>query len=114
MFISIENVFFSYDSVEDGQPVKNAVDGVSLTVEQGEFVAVIGHNGCGKSTLAKHLNAMLLPDSGKVYVEPSALKISESRQRKSARESTRRSKLSVCTSTVCTRRISFRADRSSA
>ena len=69
MFISIENVFFSYDSVEDGQPVKNAVDGVSLTVEQGEFVAVIGHNGCGKSTLAKHLNAMLLPDSGKVYVE---------------------------------------------
>ena len=61
MFISIENVFFSYDSVEDGQPVKNAVDGVSLTVEQGEFVAVIGHNGCGKSTLAKHLNAMLLP-----------------------------------------------------
>ena len=69
MFISIENVFFSYDSVEDGQPVKNAVDGVSLTVEQGEFVAVIGHNGCGKSTLAKHLNAMLLPDSGKVYVD---------------------------------------------
>ena len=69
MFISIENVFFSYDSVEDGKPVKNAVDGVSLTVEQGEFVAVIGHNGCGKSTLAKHLNAMLLPDSGKVYVD---------------------------------------------
>ncbi|MBR1483210.1 MAG: energy-coupling factor transporter ATPase [Ruminococcus sp.] len=68
-FISIENVFFSYDNIEDGKPVVNAVDGVSLSVEKGEFVAVIGHNGCGKSTLAKHLNAMLLPDSGKVYVD---------------------------------------------
>lgn len=68
-FIAIENVFFSYDSTDGGQPVKNAVDGVTLSVEKGEFVAVIGHNGCGKSTLAKHLNAMLLPDSGKVIVD---------------------------------------------
>lgn len=68
-FIKIENVFFSYDSIDDDQPVKNAVDGVSLEINKGEFVAVIGHNGCGKSTLAKHLNAMLLPDSGKVYVD---------------------------------------------
>ena len=68
-FIEIENVFFSYDSPEDGQPVKNAVDGVTLSIEKGEFLTVIGHNGCGKSTLAKHLNAMLLPDSGKVYVD---------------------------------------------
>ena len=69
MFIQVENVCFSYDSVDEGLPVKNAVDGVSLTISKGEFVAVIGHNGCGKSTLAKHLNAMLLPDSGKVYVD---------------------------------------------
>ena len=69
MFIKVENVCFSYDSVDEGLPVKNAVDGVSLTISKGEFVAVIGHNGCGKSTLAKHLNAMLLPDSGKVYVD---------------------------------------------
>ena len=69
MFIKVENVCFSYDSVDEGLPVKNAVDGVSLTISEGEFVAVIGHNGCGKSTLAKHLNAMLLPDSGKVYVD---------------------------------------------
>ena len=69
MFIKVENVCFSYDSVDEGLPVKNAVDGVSLTINKGEFVAVIGHNGCGKSTLAKHLNAMLLPDSGKVYVD---------------------------------------------
>ena len=44
-FISIQNVFFSYDEIEEGKLVQNAVDGVSLDVERGEFVAVIGHNG---------------------------------------------------------------------
>ena len=68
-FISIEDVYFSYGAEEDGQTAKNAVDGVTLQIEEGEFVAVIGHNGCGKSTLAKHLNAMLLPDSGKITVD---------------------------------------------
>lgn len=68
-FISIKNVCFSYAEETDPQPHVNAVDGVSLDLNKGEFVAVIGHNGCGKSTLAKHLNAMLLPDSGKVYVD---------------------------------------------
>ena len=46
-----------------------AVDGVSLEVARGEFVAVLGANGCGKSTLAKHFNAILLPESGTVLVE---------------------------------------------
>lgn len=46
-----------------------AVDGVSLEVGRGEFVAVLGANGCGKSTLAKHFNAILLPESGTVLVE---------------------------------------------
>ena len=68
-FISIKNVCFSYAEETDPQLHVNAVDGVSLDVNKGEFVAVIGHNGCGKSTLAKHLNTMLLPDSGKVYVD---------------------------------------------
>lgn len=68
-FISIRNVFFSYDEYEEDKLVQNAVDGVSLDVESGEFVAVIGHNGCGKSTLAKHLNAMLLPDRGSVIID---------------------------------------------
>ena len=68
-FISIRDLCFSYDDAEEGKPIINAVDGVSLDIEKGEFVTVIGHNGCGKSTLAKHLNAMLLPDSGKVIVD---------------------------------------------
>ena len=66
-FISLKDVYFSYS--EEDQPKKYAVNGVSLEVQRGEFVAIIGHNGCGKSTIAKHLNAMLLPDSGKVYVD---------------------------------------------
>ncbi len=68
-FISIQDVCFSYEEIEEGKHVTNAVDGVSLEVEQGEFVAIIGHNGCGKSTLAKHLNALLLPDSGRVLID---------------------------------------------
>ena len=46
-----------------------AVDGASMTIRKGEFVAVLGVNGCGKSTLAKHFNAILLPESGTVTVE---------------------------------------------
>ena len=46
-----------------------ALNGVSVTVRKGEFVAVLGHNGSGKSTFAKHLNAILLPSGGAVYVQ---------------------------------------------
>lgn len=46
-----------------------ALDGISLTVERGEFIAVVGGNGSGKSTLAKHLNALLLPTAGEVWVD---------------------------------------------
>lgn len=70
-FISLENVVFSYTDTdyENTKPEKNAVDGVSLDIKKGEFVALLGHNGCGKSTIAKHLNAMLLPDSGRVLID---------------------------------------------
>lgn len=51
------------------QGITEALRGVSLTIEQGEFVAIIGHNGSGKSTLAKHLNALLLPHAGSVTVD---------------------------------------------
>ena len=50
-FISIQNIFFSYMSEDEGQPIVNAVDGVSLEIEKGEFVALLGHNGCGKSNI---------------------------------------------------------------
>jgi len=46
-----------------------ALDGISLTVGRGEFVAIVGGNGSGKSTLAKHLNALLLPTDGEVLVD---------------------------------------------
>lgn len=45
-----------------------ALSGISLSIEKGDFVAIIGHNGSGKSTLAKHLNALLLPSSGRVLI----------------------------------------------
>ena len=63
-FISAENVKFSYDEEK-----KNVLDDVSLKIEKGEFVALLGHNGCGKSTMAKTLNAMLLPDEGTIFVD---------------------------------------------
>lgn len=62
--IKVQDVRFRYDPE---QP-KYAVDGVSLNIRRGEFVAVLGANGCGKSTLAKHMNGILLPTGGKMWV----------------------------------------------
>ncbi len=69
-FIDIDNVTFTYTTEDDnGNVEKNEVlHGLSLSIDKGEFVAVLGHNGSGKSTLAKLLNAINLPDSGKVMV----------------------------------------------
>lgn len=64
--IKIENLKHYYTDA-DGNQVK-ALDGVSLDIKAGEFVAIIGANGSGKSTLARHLNALLLPTEGKVSV----------------------------------------------
>lgn len=70
-FITAENVTFYYENDDEQQNsiIKNAIDGVSLEVKKGEFIALLGHNGCGKSTMAKHFNAMLLPQGGSVYVD---------------------------------------------
>ena len=66
LIIEADHVEYAYPQ-EDG-PGKKALDGVSLRIPEGQFVAVLGHNGSGKSTFAKHLNAILLPQGGQVHV----------------------------------------------
>ena len=71
-FIKAENVRFSYDEPDAEQPdkpVHEVLRGIDLSIERGEFVALLGHNGSGKSTMAKMFNAMLTPTSGKVLVD---------------------------------------------
>ncbi|WP_165043552.1 energy-coupling factor transporter ATPase [Adlercreutzia sp. ZJ138] len=61
--IECTDVVFSYDGE------RNALDGVTLRIRAGEFVCVLGGNGSGKSTFAKHLNALLIPDTGTVLID---------------------------------------------
>ncbi len=65
--ICVEHLAYTYPGVAD-TPGVAVFEDLNLTVEQGSFVAVLGGNGCGKSTLAKHMNAILLPCGGKVWV----------------------------------------------
>lgn len=71
-FIKVQNVSFNYTSDDEEQePLssENVLDNISFNIEKGEFVAILGHNGCGKSTLAKLFNAMLFPIEGRVLVD---------------------------------------------
>ena len=65
--ISVENLAYAYPDL-DGQKGTQVFENLNLTIESGSFVAILGINGCGKSTLAKHFNSILLPSGGKVYV----------------------------------------------
>ena len=65
--IKFDNVSFAYELEDEG--VINAVNDFSLEVPEGQFLAVLGHNGCGKSTVAKLINGILVPNKGKVTVE---------------------------------------------
>ena len=65
--IKTEHLGFTYPGVDD-TPGVAVFEDLNLTVEEGTFVAVLGSNGCGKSTLAKHFNSILLPSGGKVWV----------------------------------------------
>ena len=65
--IQAEDVRFQYEYENEAPQI--VLRGVNLTIEKGSFVALLGHNGCGKSTLAKHFNAILLPTGGRVLVE---------------------------------------------
>ena len=64
--IEIRHLAYSYPDEQANEHV--VFQDLSLDIEQGSFVAVLGHNGCGKSTLAKHLHAILLPEGGTVTV----------------------------------------------
>lgn len=66
-FIKLENVSYMYDPEE--HPEAKAIDGVSMTVREGEFLAVVGPNGSGKSTLSKLFNGLLTPSEGDVWVD---------------------------------------------
>ena len=65
--ITVENLAYAYPDL-DGQKGTQVFENLNLTIESGSFVAILGTNGCGKSTLAKHFNSILLPSGGKVYV----------------------------------------------
>lgn len=65
--ISAEHLAFRYQGM-DGAPDVTVFENLNLAIEEGSFTAVLGTNGCGKSTLAKHFNSILLPTGGKVYV----------------------------------------------
>ena len=70
--VKADNISYQYirrdedDNIED---INVALDGVSLDVEQGQFICVLGHNGSGKSTFAKHINALLTPTDGTLFVD---------------------------------------------
>ena len=63
IYINVQNLTFKYENDE-----RYILKDVSLNVKKGEFVVILGHNGCGKSTLARQFNAMLLPCGGRILV----------------------------------------------
>jgi len=65
--IECKNVTYKYEN-SDKDNIKLALNDVNLRVKKGEFLVILGRNGSGKSTIAKHMNALLIPSSGKVYV----------------------------------------------
>ena len=65
--LKIKNLTHDFVDEEEGTTLR-AVDNVSLDVEKGQFIAVLGHNGSGKSSLAKHINALLAPTEGTVLI----------------------------------------------
>lgn len=67
--IKCNNVSFKYRANEEEEEEKYAVNDVSFEVEKGEFLVILGHNGSGKSTIAKHMNAILLPSEGTVIID---------------------------------------------
>lgn len=61
--------YLKYDEDGNVQETQRAVDGVDIDIKVGQFVAILGHNGSGKSTFAKHINALLLPSDGTIWID---------------------------------------------
>lgn len=68
VIIKFDNVSYSYSLGADGEKTE-ALKNVSVEIQKGEFISVVGHNGSGKSTFAKHINALLIPDEGIITVD---------------------------------------------
>lgn len=66
--VNIKNLIHDYRDEEENETVR-AIDNVSLQIEAGQFIVILGHNGSGKSSLAKHINALLMPTEGTVWVD---------------------------------------------
>ena len=69
IIIKFDNVSFAYEASDEDTAATQVVDGFNLCVPEGQFLAILGHNGCGKSTVAKLINGILVPSSGKVTVD---------------------------------------------
>lgn len=70
--VKAENLTFEYirrDEEGNVESINKAIDNVNIDIKEGDFVAVLGHNGSGKSTFAKHLNALVSPTEGSVWVD---------------------------------------------
>ena len=61
--------YLKYDEDGNVQETQRAVDGVDIDIKEGQFIAILGHNGSGKSTFAKHINALLLPSDGTIWID---------------------------------------------
>lgn len=61
--------YLKYDEDGNVQETQRAVNGVDIDIKEGQFVAILGHNGSGKSTFAKHINALLLPSDGTIWID---------------------------------------------
>lgn len=68
-FIEVSDLCFGYEVEGENEPIREVIHHLSLSIEEGEFVALLGHNGSGKSTMAKLFNGMYLPQSGRVVVD---------------------------------------------
>lgn len=84
MSIKVENISYTYML---GTPFeKNAIDNISFEIEKGEFIAVIGHTGCGKSTMIQHLNGLLKPSKGKILIDGIDINTKDKKQKEAIKK----------------------------